>query len=371
MTRTGIAAVVRALDGVFRVEQVEFSEPEGTEVLVEVAAAGLCHSDLNVASVDRGRALPLVAGHELAGTVVAVGPGVTSLRTGDRVVGTEVRTCGRCLPCREGRPTLCAAPGALERPAGASPRIRSGEGSGRGTAVHTLGTSAFATYSLADERQFAVIPDEMPFAQASLLGCGVATGVGAVLNVARVRPGESVAVFGLGGVGLNVVSGAVLAGATTIVAVDVDRDKLELAGRLGATHLVDGSVPDPAREVAAVAPGGVDHAFDAVGAVQATIATIRSTCRGGAAYLIGIPRPGALLELDTMRDMIGHQRSLRGVYMGGTNPARDIPLYARMYLDGRLPLDDLISERIHLREINRAYAAPPAHGARAVIEGFA
>ncbi len=366
MNNTGNAAVVEVLDGTFRVRELEFGRPLGREVRVEVRAAGLCHSDLNVAGVDRGRPLPLIAGHELAGVVVEVGPAVASLRVGDHVVGTEVRACGDCIRCRVGRPTLCLDPGALERPAGAPPRATR-----EGARVDTLGVSAFARYSIADERQFVRIPEAVPFPQASLLACGVSTGVGAALNVAGVRPGETVAVFGLGGVGLNVVSGAAIAGARTIVAVDVDERKLELAGRFGATHTVHSAQLDALDEIARAAPLGVDHAFDAVGITEVTQTALRSLARGGTVYLIGIPRPGELLAIDTMAEMIGAQRAVRGVYMGGTNPARDLPLYAELYLSGRLPLDALVSECVSIHDINRAYAEPAAGGARAVITDFA
>ncbi|NLB47069.1 MAG: alcohol dehydrogenase catalytic domain-containing protein [Microbacteriaceae bacterium] len=361
MKRTGKAAIVERLDGTFRVATVEFDAPRGREVLVEVRAAGLCHSDLNVASVDRGRPLPLIAGHELSGVVVAVGEHVTSLAIGDHVVGTEIRACGSCTNCRVGQPALCAAPNSLERDADAPPRVTHD-----GARVHTLGVSAFASYSLADERQFVRIPDDLPFDLASLLGCGVTTGVGAVLNVARVSPGERVAVFGLGGVGLNIVAGAALAGARQIVAVDVDERKLRLAAEFGATDLVV-SGADMSEELARAVPRGVDHAFDAVGIPAVTLGAIRSTAPGGTTYLIGIPRPGNLLSLDTMADMIGKQRAIRGVYMGGSNPVRDIPYFADLVLTDRLQLHRLISDRVDIEDINRAYAEPSALGARAVL----
>lgn len=365
MTQSGYAAVVRELDGTFDVTPVQFGDPIGREVLVEVRAAGLCHSDLSVASVDRGRRLPLIAGHELAGVVVEVGPDVRTLRVGDHVVGTEVRACGECMRCAAGKPTGCLSPGSLERPADAAPRVTH-----EGEEIHTLGVSAFASFSLADERHFVRVPNEMPLAQASLLGCGVSTGVGAVQNVARVVPGETVAVFGLGGVGLNIVSGAVISGASRIIAIDVDPAKLELATALGATHTINSSEISVEQGVLEIAPLGVDHAFDAAGARGIANTGLRCVTAGGCVYLIGIPRPGALLEIDTMRDMLGSQRGVRGIYMGGTLPAVDIPRYADFFLHGKLPIDELISEEISIGDINRAYAEPAARGARAIMTSF-
>ncbi|UOQ59073.1 alcohol dehydrogenase catalytic domain-containing protein [Leucobacter rhizosphaerae] len=365
MQVTAQAAVVERLNGRFEVQEVAFDRPIAREVLVEVRAAGLCHSDLNVAGIDRGRSLPLIAGHELAGVVVEVGPEVRGLRVGDHVIGTEVRACGTCARCASGRPTLCEIPDSLERDPRERPRVTRG-----GDAVHTLGVSAFAGVSLADERQFVAVPAELPFPQASLLACGITTGLGAVDNVARVQEGETVAVFGLGGVGLSIVIGAVLAGARTVIAIDIDPAKLELARRLGATHVVTAADGETTERMRAVAGSGVDHTFDAVGIPEVTISAIASTARGGTCYLIGIPKPGPALAIDTMRDLIGAQRGIRGVYMGGTVPCRDLPRYASLALEGRLPLDLLISERIGIAEINRAYAEPANGGARAVITDF-
>lgn len=359
------AAIIRRLDGRFDVEDVEFDEPRGREVRVRVMASGLCHSDMNVATIDRGRPLPIVAGHEIAGVVESVGPDVTSLAVGDHVVGTEVRFCGVCPECASGRPFRCLDPGSLERPEGAPPRITAA-----GERVHTLGVSAFAERSIAHEHQFVRIPDELPFDVAAVLGCAVSTGLGAVLNTADVRPGESVAVVGLGGIGLNIVQGARLAGAERIVAIDVVPEKLELARHFGATDVLDAAEPGVAERLQALC-GGVDHAFEATGARGPVSEAVRMTRVGGATYFIGIPRDRSPLEVDVLGTLIAGQRRLVGVYMGSTNPRRDLPRYSRYALQGRLDLDRLVARRIPLDAINEAYVEQATGTvARCVVTSF-
>lgn len=359
------AAIIRRLDGRFDIGDVEFDEPRGHEVRVRVEAAGLCHSDMNVATIDRGRPLPLIAGHELAGVVEAVGPEVTSLTPGDHVVGTEVRFCGVCVPCASGAPFRCLDPGSLERPAGAPARATLD-----GVPIHTLGVAAFAERSIAHEHQFVRIPDAVPFEVAALLGCAVSTGLGAVLNSADVRPGQTVAVIGLGGVGLNIVQGAALAGAERIVAIDVVPEKLELARSFGATDVLDASEPGVAQRVHELC-GGVDHAFEATGARGPLDEAVAMTRVGGASYFIGIPRDRAALEIDVLGTLIAGQRRLVGVYMGSTNPRRDLPRYSRWYLQGRLDLDRLVARRIRLDDINDAYAEQAGGAvARCVVTSF-
>lgn len=363
--RKGLASVVKELNGTFSTEEVYFSDPIRREVVVEVKAAGLCHSDMNVATIDRGRPLPLIPGHELAGVVREVGPDVTTLKVGDHVVGTEVRACGTCVQCYRGRPTLCLRPNDLERSQDDGPRVWTKQ-----QTIHALGVASFASYSVADERFFVPIPKEVPFAEACILGCAVTTGVGAALNVAKVRPGDSIAVYGIGGIGLNIIAGARLAGASRIIAVDVSLEKITLAKEHGATH---GLLNDNGTlsHIEAIIPGGVDHAFDVVGNNAVTELALRSTTRGGSAYLIGIPAAESLLALDTMAHMIGDQRSLHGVYMGGTNPRRDIRLYADFFLEDQLRLNDMVSSQISIHEINDAYRQSERQsGVRTVVTNF-
>lgn len=360
------AALINRFDGTFDLERVEVDAPVGREVLVEVRAAGLCHSDHIVASVDRGRPAPVLAGHELAGVVVAVGPDVETLAVGDHVAGGELRFCGACDECLSGRTYRCMNPGRVFRAPGQSPRVtRDGE------PVTTLGVGAFAPRSLAHEHQFVRVPRGLPFAQAALLGCAVATGVGAAVNVARVAPGDTVVVIGLGGVGLNVLAGARLAGAATIIGVDVHPAKLELARRFGATHAIDGSDADVTERIRSITGCGVDAAFEAAGRTSTIRAAIEATRVGGGVYCIGLPVGQPALEIDVMRDLIATQRRIEGVYMGATNLRRDVPRYAALALAGRLDLGGLVGREIRLEQINDAYAVQESGAvARTVVTDF-
>lgn len=344
------AAVINRLDGTFDVEELTMDRPLRDEVLVEVGAAGLCHSDFLVASVDRGRPVPMVAGHEMAGTVIEVGDDVRGLEVGDRVVATEVDFCGACRECRISAPFRCLDPGAARRPSGAPAKL-----SRDGEPVTAFGVAGFAERVLLHRNKLVKVPTAIPFAQAAVLGCAVSTGVGAVLNSAGVRAGQTVAVVGLGGVGLNVVQGAVLAGARAVVGIDVQPSKLELGRRFGATHVVNASTGDVAGAVRDATGGGADHVFEAIGFAKTQRQAIGLTRTGGSVNFIGIPQ-GSPLDVDVMRHLLMGQRTFRGVYMGSTDPRRDIPFYAELYLQGRLNLDDLVSARVGLDAINEAYA---------------
>lgn len=362
------AAVVSELGGGFHVEDLVVDEPRGREVLVEVRAAGLCHSDLAFAENDFGTVLPAVLGHELAGVVVALGPDAARVSVGDHVVGSLVRACGECAVCVGGAPFRCPNRMPLLRSTDDPPRLRRRDGT---PVTAALGTAACASRALVHENQLVTVPREVPFAQAAILGCGVITGMGAVLNTARVSPGESVAVVGLGGVGLNAVSGARVAGASTIVAIDRAPEKLELARRFGASHVVDASVEDPVAAVRDLTAGGVAHAFEVVGLEATTQQAVRMTAVGGTTYLVGLHKPGAVLGLDVMADLMVPQRSIVAVYMGSSDIHRDIPRYAQLYLDGSLDLDDLVAEEIALDGIDAGFALMrTGRAARSVVTTF-
>lgn len=343
------AAVIREIGAGFEIESVDVSQPIGAEVLVEVRAAGLCHSDYSLATIDRGRPLPMVVGHEMAGVVTAVGPDARDFAVGDHVIGTQIQACGACALCTSGKPYQCARPGALDRSPDAGPRLTA-----EGEPLATFGLGAFAEYALVHQNQLVRVPKEIPFAQAAIMGCATATGVGSVLNAAKVQPGESVVVIGLGGVGLNVLSGAHIAGAREIIGIDLQPDKLELAKRFGVTHALSGDDPELAEKVREITGGGAHHAFEVIGFAQTQRQAIDSTRVGGAVHFIGIPRTNPF-ELSVMADLLAGQRSLNGVYMGSSDMRKDIPFYCDLYLQGRLNLDDLIAQEIALEDINAAY----------------
>jgi len=361
------AAILNAPTGRFDIEDIAIDAPKGREVLVEVKASGLCHSDLHIASGNFGMPLPAVLGHELAGVVLALGPDVKDFAVGDHVVGSLIACCGACPPCRDHRSFQCDHPETTQRPPEHGPRLSRGDE----PVTAGLGTAAFAERALVHENQLARIPDEMPFAQASLLGCGVITGVGAVRNSAKVAPSETVVVIGAGGVGLNVVAGAKLAGAARIIVVDAQPAKERLARRFGATDFIDASAADPVEAVMALTGRGADQIFEVVGKPALLRQAVRMVRKGGAVNVIGIPQPGETVEFEVLTDLIRRQVTIRGVYMGASNIKDDVPRLARDYLAGKLNLDDLISDEIALDDINAAYARLEGGAvARSVITRF-
>ncbi len=346
------AAVVRGVGDGFAVEELGIAEPIGREVLVEIRASGLCHSDLHFANLDFGIPFPAVLGHELAGIVLAVGSEVRDFTPGQHVAGSLVQFCGHCRACLGGETFRCRAGMELMRGPEQAPRLTDAAGE---PVLPMFGTAAFAERALVHEHQLVAIPDEIPFPQACVLGCATVTGAGAAINAAKVRPGESAAVIGVGGIGLNILSGARLSGAEIIIAIDLSDEKLALATRFGATHTVNSSTTDPVAAVREITGGGADHAFEAIGLAVTTTQALRMTRVGGQVLLIGLHRPGTTTEIAMLEDVITPQRTLTGVFMGSTNIKRDIPIYAKLYLQGRLNLDDLISREISVHEIDDAY----------------
>ena len=333
--------------------EVELAPPGEGEVLVRIAAAGLCHSDLSVINGDRPRPVPMVLGHEAAGIVEALGPGVDDLAPGDHVVMVFVPSCGHCAPCAEGRPALCE-PAAKAN--GAGEMLAGGRRLTRGGAAvhHHMGVSAFAEAAIVSRRSLVKVPADLPLAEAALFGCAVLTGVGAVVNTARVRAGQSVAVVGLGGVGLAALLGAAAAGAARIVAIDLEPAKLELARRLGATDAIDAREPDAAERVRALTGGGVDHGFEMAGSIKALELAWNATRRGGTTTTAGLPHPSQRLALPATQ-LVAEERTLRGSYVGSCVPSRDVARYVELYRRGRLPVDRLMSETIRLDDINAGF----------------
>ena len=334
-------------------ETVELDPPGRDEALVRIGAAGLCHSDLSVINGDRPRPLPMALGHEAAGVIEEVGEGVQDLVRGDRVVMVFMPSCGHCLPCAEGRPALCE-PGAAANGAGtllSGARRLHCDGA---EVNHHLGCSAFAEYAVVSRRSVVKIDPELPLEEAALFGCAVLTGVGAVVNTARVQAGASVAVIGLGGVGLASLLGAAAAGARRIVAVDLSDEKLGLARQLGATETVNARDPDAAEQVREATGGGVEFAFEMAGSIKALELAYKITRRGGTTVTAGLPPPTATLPLPVV-NLVGEERTVKGSYIGTCVPTRDLPRYVELYRRGRLPVDRLMSGRLRLEEINAGF----------------
>lgn len=336
------------------VEEVELDPPGPNEVLVKIGGAGLCHSDLSVINGDRPRPLPMVLGHEGAGTVVEVGSAVGDVAVGDHIVFQFSPSCGRCRRCLEGRPQVCER-GAATKAKGelmdGGSRLRDADGN---RVAHHTGVSCFAEYAVADRGSIVVIDKELPLDEAALFGCAVMTGVGAVINTARILPGDTVAIVGLGGVGLNGLFGAILGGAETIVAIDLSDEKLGLARQLGATHTVNASDPNHVEQVRDITGGGVDFAFDLAGTIPAMKTAYAVTRYGGSVVTAGLS-PSAAEFSFVQGDLVAQEKAIRGSYMGSCVPVRDIPRFISLYRQGRLPVDRLISSRIGFDDINAGF----------------
>ncbi|MEU8546640.1 Zn-dependent alcohol dehydrogenase [Streptomyces roseoverticillatus] len=339
-------------------DDLEVREPGPGEVLVAVAAAGLCHSDLSVIDGTIPYPVPVVLGHEGAGVVQAIGPGVAHVAPGDHVALSTLAACGACGECGRGRPTMCRE--SIGKPT--RPFTRRGE-----RLFHFAASSVFAERTVVKAVQAVRIPESMPLTSAALIGCSVLTGVGAVLNRARVRPGESVVVIGAGGIGLNVLQGARIAGASVAVAVDTDPRKEAAARQFGATHFVDASAhPGSPAAVREILPDGADHAFECVGDTGLVRQAVDLLGRHGQAVLLGVPPAGA--EASFRVDSLFLDKAILGCRYGSSSPQRDIPLYAGLYREGRLLLDELVTRTYPVEDFARA-ADDTLHGrvSRAVL----
>jgi len=335
------------------IEEVELAPPGDGEVLVRIRAAGLCHSDLSTINGDRPRPVPMVLGHEAAAEVVEPGPGVDDLKPGDRVVLIFVPSCGACMPCAEGRPALCE-PAAKANAAGTllsgARRLRL-----NGQPVHHhIGVSCFAEHAVIARQSAIKVDDDLDFTEAALFGCAVLTGAGAVVNTAKVPPGASVAVVGLGGVGLMALIAAKLSGCADIVAIDLSEAKLQTAAQLGVTHTFNASDPECADKVRAATGGGVDFGFEMAGVVPALELAYQVTRRGGTTVTASLPNPSDRLPLPAAH-LVAEERSFKGSYIGSCVPIRDVPRFIRLYREGLLPVDRLVSERVSLDELNLAF----------------
>ncbi|HET9074090.1 MAG TPA: zinc-binding dehydrogenase [Solirubrobacteraceae bacterium] len=335
------------------IRTLELDPPGPGELAVRVRAAGLCHSDLSVIDGSRPRVMPMVLGHEAAGEVVGVGAGVVDFTVGDHVVLAFVPVCGECEPCRAGRAALCE-PGAAANTAGTllSGARRWHDPERPGELHHHLGVSAFAEQIVVSAHSAVRIDPELPFELAALFGCAVLTGTGAALNAARIQPGESVAVFGLGGVGLAALLGALEAGGE-VIAVDRVPEKLELALTLGARHALAAG-PDTVAEIRALTGGGAPTVLETVGSAAVLAQAYAATRRGGTTVTVGLPHPQQELSIPAV-SLVAEERTLKGSYLGTCVPRRDIPRFIELYRAGRLPVERLLTHRLGLDDLNAGF----------------
>lgn len=338
-----------------KIEEVELGKPGRDEVIVQIKAAGLCHSDLSVIDGNRPRQTPMVLGHEAAGVIVELGEGVKNFEVGDHVVFAFLPSCGHCEYCTSGRAALCN-PGAAANNAGellnGDRKIKNKEGE---TYYHHLGVSGFAEYSIASIYSLVKIDKSYPFEIAALFGCAVMTGVGAVVHTANVHAGESVLVVGLGGVGLSAILGARAAGASKIIAADVNDSKLQVAKDFGATHVINSKNDSALNELKQeITTSGVDKSVEFAGAMPALDFAFNATKKGGTTVTGALPHPDARLSLNPLL-LVGQEKTLKGCYLGSCVPKIDIPNFLELYKNGQLPVDKLITHRLKLEDINEGF----------------
>lgn len=335
------------------IETVDLDPPGPGEVLYKIIGAGLCHSDLSTIENLRPRRLPTIPGHEAAGIVEEIGPGVTGLKPGDHVVSMFVSSCGDCRYCNNGRPNLCQSSSKARTEgtltSGARRLSLNGE-----PLNHYSGLSVFAQYAVVSQNALIKIPDDVPLEDATIFGCAVVTGVGAVLNTAQVPAGGQMAVVGLGGVGMNALLGGVVAGAERIVAVDLNADKLRLARELGATDTFLAGNADVVEDIRNATNGGLDYVIETAGAIPAMNLAYAIAARGGMVVSAGLPATSASFSY-LHSALVSDEKSIRGSYMGSCVPKRDIPRYIGLYQRGRLPVHKLRSSTITFDQINAGF----------------
>jgi alcohol dehydrogenase/S-(hydroxymethyl)glutathione dehydrogenase/alcohol dehydrogenase len=366
-TRTTTAPIVRDVSGTMSMTELEIAQPRTGEVLVRVAAAGVCQSDLSVLHGALVQPKPVVLGHEGAGTVVETGPGVEGLEVGDHVVLSWLTQCGSCFFCMRDQPQLCESGGtafARGTLADGTTRLHTG-----GIDVYQLaGLGTFSQYCVVPARAVVVVPRELPFTSAALLGCGVLTGWGAAVNTARVQPGEAVVVLGCGGVGLNTIQGARIAGASTIIAVDPQEEKRGFAVRFGATDVLAPG-PSVVAEIRDRTAGrGADVAFETAGRAETITDSVRATRRGGRVVLVGASSDEVRLSVPAFRAVVMTEKTIRGSLYGSSAVHRDVPRLVSMYVNGQLMLDELVTAQYPVERIDEAVAyCADGRGARAVV----
>ena len=349
------AAVMWEIGAPLKIEKVSLAEPQVNEVLVKLAACGVCHSDLHFMKGEMYCAVPVVPGHEGAGIVEKVGPGVTSLQPGDHVLLMVSFGCGRCRFCSEGRPTLCVenlpVMAGSNLPVCGTTRLSKGEQA----LQHLFGLACFAEYTVVNERSCVKIREDAPLDKICLLGCGVSTGIGASINAAGVRVGESIVIWGAGGVGLSAVMGAKLAGAGKIIAVARNPKKLALAKEFGADHVVDASRDDPVAKVMELTGGGADYAVESSGKVEVMQQAYASIRGGGKCVVTGMAALGSTITIQSYELLLA--KTITGTVQGDIRAQVDIPRFVDMFMDGKLPFDRLISKSYTLDQVNQAFQA--------------
>ncbi len=348
------AAVFHGPKQPLSIEDVDVDKPQDHEVLVRTVASGVCHSDLHFVDGLYPYPAPAVLGHEAAGIVEEAGKAVSYVKPGDHVIACLSVFCGFCDQCMSGHPNRCTNKAAVQRPKGTKPRL-----SQSGKPIKQFAElSSYAEWMLVHENALVKIRDDMPLDRAALIGCGVTTGVGAALNTAKVEPGSTVAVFGGGGVGLSAIQGARIAGARMIIAVDMFEHKLATAKRMGATHTIDASANDPVAAIREMTNGGVDYSFEAIGLKKVAEQCFECIAPGGTATIIGMIPVGQKIELDGPKFLT--ERKIQGSNMGSNRFRIDMPRYIDFYLQGRLNLDDMITRRGKLEDVNEFFRAMKA-----------
>ncbi|MBV8559306.1 MAG: Zn-dependent alcohol dehydrogenase [Acidimicrobiia bacterium] len=351
------AAILTGLEQPLEIHDVDLESPHAGEVKVRMGASGVCHSDLSVQNGTLMGVAPIVLGHEGAGIIEEVGEGVTDFKPGDHVVISWVPQCGECYFCTRGQGELCKAADASLASGGlldGTPRF-----SWKGAPLSQMAASGtFSEVSVIPESGAVKIPDDVDMKVAALIGCGVLTGVGAALNTADIKKGDTVAVVGCGGVGLNVIQGARIAGAGEIIAIDMNETKLQMAKEFGATATINASQGDPVSQVMSMTEErGADVAFEVIGLGPTIDQTITMTRRGGQAILVGVPRMDVMVTIPAFLGLVLQEKTIKGCWYGSSNVRQDVPKLIDLYKKGDLKLDELISREISLDEVNDAFEA--------------
>ncbi len=348
------AAVLYEINTPLKVEEVTLDEPQENEVLVKIVATGVCHSDLHFMKGEMPQPTPFVPGHEGAGIVEKVGPGVTTLKPGDHVILMVAFACGKCRYCVEGRPTRCVENLPIQMMAtlpGGGMRLHKGDQE----LHHLFGLASFAEYAVVHERSAVKIREDAPMEVVCPLGCGIATGIGTAINTTGIKAGESIVIYGCGGVGLSAVMGAKLAGAGTLIAVDTLERKLEMAKELGADHIINASQEDPKAKVMELTGGGADYAIECIGNVDVIMQAFGSIHVGGKCILVGMAPLVSMLSIAPFEFLLG--KTMTGAIQGDIIAPIEIPRYIDLFMAGKLPIDKLITKNYKLDQINEAFEA--------------